>query len=102
MSESLFEFVAAALEQATELAKLEARGTVRIALKEAGLEPRTVTPEQMAVMLTRTMPKELQARGIDRADEVCQGIVTKVKGFRGSGGASPESPEDVFKRLGSR
>ena len=73
MAESLFEFVAAALEQRSGLGKLEARGTLRIALKEAGLEPRTVTPEQMAVMLTRTMPKELKARGIDQADTLCDG-----------------------------
>jgi hypothetical protein len=102
MAESLFEHVAAALEQRSGLGKLEARGTLRIALKEAGLEPRTVTPEQMAVMLTRTMPKELKARGIDQADTLCQGLATSLKGFQGGPGATPESPEDVFKRLGTR
>ena len=70
MSETLFEFVAARLEERSELDRLEARGTVRIALKESGLDPRSVTLEQMAVMLVRAMPKELSARGIQGADEI--------------------------------
>ena len=101
MAESLFEFVAAELESRTDLDKLEARGTVRIALKETGLEPRSVTPEQMSVMLVRAMPKELTSRGVERADEVCRALAAAVKGFRGDPRAPSESPEDVFRRLGS-
>ena len=43
---SAFEWLCTALEESTTLERLEARGTVRIALKEAGLEPRTVAFEQ--------------------------------------------------------
>ncbi|HXK26355.1 MAG TPA: hypothetical protein VMS55_27075 [Myxococcota bacterium] len=102
MAESLFEFVAVRLEEATSLDKLESRGTVRIALKEAGLEPRSVTVEQMAVMLVRAMPKELRSRGVERADEVCGGLVTAVKGFSGGAIDRVETPEDIFRRLGTR
>jgi hypothetical protein len=102
MADSLFEFVAAQLEERTELDKLEARGTLRIALKEAGLEPRSVTADQMAVMLTRAMPKELTARGVERADEICRGLATAVKAFRTDRSPAAESPEDVFRRLGAR
>jgi ABC-type amino acid transport substrate-binding protein len=102
MAESLFEFVATALQQRTHFDKLEARGTVRIALKEAGLDPRSVNAEQMVVMLTRAMPKELQARGVERSEELCQALATAVKGFRSDGAAGQESPEDVFRRLGTR
>ncbi|HVN39828.1 MAG TPA: hypothetical protein VMW19_16820 [Myxococcota bacterium] len=102
MAESLFEFVAARLEEATSLDKLEARGTVRIALKEAGLDPRSVTVEQMAVLLVRAMPKELGSRGIERADEVCRGLVTAVKGFSEVATTRAETPEDIFRRLGTR
>jgi hypothetical protein len=101
MAESLFEFVAARLQERTELDKLEARGTVRIALKEAGLDPRTVTGEQMSVMLLRAMPKELTARGIESADELCRGLAASLKSFEGTGSGA-ESPEDVFRRLGAR
>jgi hypothetical protein len=102
MAESLFEFVAARLEEATSLDKLEARGTVRIALKEAGLDPRSVTVEQMAVMLVRAMPKELGSRGVEGADEVCRGLATAVKGFSEGAAVRTETPEDIFRRLGSR
>lgn len=102
MAESLFEFVAARLEERTELDKLEARGTVRIALKEAGLDARSVDAEQIAVMLARVMPKELASRGVERAEEICQGLAAAVKGFQGGPQARSESPEDVFRRLGAR
>ena len=103
MADTIFEFVAATLQDTTELDKLEARGTVRIGLKEAGLDARGVTKEQMAVMLQRTMPKELASRGVDNADTVCQTLVTALKGFTpADGGRTSESPEDVFRRLGGR
>lgn len=102
MAESLFEFVAARLEDATSLDKLEARGTLRIALKDAGLDPRSVSAEQMSVMLLRAMPTELTARGIESADEVCRGLASGLKSFHGAGAPSAESPEDVFRRLGGR
>lgn len=102
MAETLFEFVAARLEERSELDRLEARGTIRIALKDAGLDPRSVTVEQMSVMLVRAMPKELSARGIQGADEICQGLATAVKAFQGGPKATGETPEDVFRRLGTR
>lgn len=102
MAETIFEFVARKLQETTDLDKLEARGTVRIALKEAGLDARGVTPEQMAVMLQRTMPKELTARGVEQADQACAVLVSALKDFDGGDLPSGESPEDVFRRLGGR
>jgi hypothetical protein len=102
MAESLFEFVCARLQERTELDKLEARGTVRIALKDAGLDPRTVNAEQMSVMLLKAMPKELTARGVEGADEICRGLAAGLKSFQGAAAAGSESPEDVFRRLGAR
>ena len=103
MADTIFEFVAEQLEERTELEKLEARGTVRIALKEAGLDARSVTKEQMAVMLQRTMPPELTSRGVESGDRICQGLASALKDFAPIGGATQgESPEDVFRRLGGR
>ena len=103
MADGLFEFISAKIEERTELNKLEARGTVRIALKEAGLDTRGVTAEQMSVMLEKAMAKELLARGVTDADEVCRGLVRSVKDFDGDQPqSSSESPEDVFRRLGGR
>lgn len=102
MADGLFEFIAAKIEERTDLDKLEARGTLRIALKEAGLEPRSVTLEQMSVMLEKTMPKELVARGVDDADPLCSSLVKSLEGYRGQDASGAESPEDVFRRLGGR
>ena len=100
MAASIFDFVADELERRTDLAKLEARGTVRLALKEAGLDARTVTAEQMAVMLQKVMPGEMRSRGIDAAQSICEGIVTALKAAHPtSGSPDTESPEAIFRRL---
>lgn len=99
MADSLFEFIASRLQAQTDLDQLEARGTVRIALKEAGLDPRNVSVDQASVMLERTLPRELVARGVNDAEGLCRGLVAGLSGFAGDTGAG-ESPEDVFRRLG--
>lgn len=102
MADSLFEFIAAKLQAQTDLDQLEARGTLRIALKEAGLDPRNVTPAQMSVMLEKTMPRELLARGVEGVESLCQGLIAGLKSFQGPSSGGGESPEDVFRRLGGR
>ena len=100
MADSIFDFVAEKLEGCTALEKLEARGTVRIALKEAGLEATSVTGEQLAVVLARVLPGELTSRGIDAAESLCQRIAAGLDRIP----AAPEqedTPEAVFARLGS-
>jgi hypothetical protein len=97
---TIFDFVAEEIEQKTELAKLEARGTVRLALKEAGFEVGGITTEQMAVLLERVMPAELASRGVENAESICSSLAASIKEFRDAveehGSASPES---VFARL---
>jgi hypothetical protein len=98
---SIFDFVAEELESRTELAKLEARGTVRLALKEGGLDARGVTGEQMAVILTKVMPGEMLSRGVENAAETCEGILTALKAHHPAEAAerTAESPEAIFRRL---
>lgn len=98
MAESqAFDFVCDQLEQGTQLDRLAARGTVRLALKQAGLEPGSVTPEQMGVVVERVLPAELSSRGVE-AEAVCAAIRGGLAGL-GSGPAV-ETPDAVFKRLG--
>ncbi len=100
MSESVFEFVASELEQRSGLDNLEARGTLRLALKSSGLTVREVTPEQMAVVLEQVMPRELKMRGIENPESVCEELSQAVKGMNSEAGKSAgTSPEDVFRRL---
>jgi hypothetical protein len=99
--ERLFEFVSGKLEALSSLDKLEARGTVRLGLKAAGLDPRRVTVQQMEVMLQKVLPDELSTRGITEAQAVCEGLIDALKIFAADDAAAEgESPEDVFGRLG--
>ena len=100
MSESTpFEFVCSEIERATSLTSLEARGTVRIALKAAGIEARTATPAQLKVILDKLIPGELKKRGCEDAEGICKGINTKLTAQRFDA-VGNESPEAVFARLG--
>jgi hypothetical protein len=97
---SLFEFVAAELQKRTDLEDLEARGTVRLALKSSGLTAREVTQEQMVVVIDQVMPRELRVRGVEDPEGVCGDLSLAVKGFESENGESNgASPEDVFGRL---
>jgi hypothetical protein len=98
---AVFYWVCDELEKATSLNRLEARGTVRLAMKQAGFEPSSVDSKQMQTILEKLMPAELESRGIDEAAALC----SKLAGALASaelGGAAPggESPEEIFRRLG--
>jgi len=54
-----FDHACETLERKTKLSRLEARGTVRLALKAAGLDAGRVTARQMGVVFERIMPGEL-------------------------------------------
>ena len=94
-----FDWICAALERLTSLDTLEARGTVRLSLKEAGLEARRVGPAQLSVVVGRILGGELRARGIDDADAVCENLVTGLKSLEPAS-SFEETPEEIFKRLG--
>jgi hypothetical protein len=99
-SSSAFEWLCRELEERTSLDRLEARGTVRIALKQAGLQAESVTGGQLAVVLARVLPGELTGRGIEDAENVCQKLADGLREIPGDP-SSHETPEAVFARLGS-
>jgi hypothetical protein len=99
MSDSTsFEFACSELERATSLERLEARGTVRLALKEAGLEAHSVTPDQMAAVMTKVLPKELASRGVEDGESTCASIAAALSDLPDEEVA--DTPEAVFHRLG--
>ena len=67
MAADLFDFTAERLEHHTSLDRLEARGTLRIALKAAGLKAKSVSAAQLCVVFEKLMPDELDA-GTNPAD----------------------------------
>lgn len=97
----VFDWVCAQLQGATSLSELEARGTVRLALKQAGLDARGVTADEMAVVLRKVMPAELAQRGVGGAPGVCERLAARVGAEAGGGdGGAASSVEAVFRRLG--
>jgi hypothetical protein len=97
-SSRAFDFVCEQLEAGTSLDRLEARGTVRLALRQAGLEARSVTPDQMAVVVARILPEELSSRGIENGASLCESIGADLQHLEA--GDLGDTPDAVFQRLG--
>jgi hypothetical protein len=97
---SVFDLVCGELEQRSTLSRLEARGTVRLALKEAGLDPASVGAQQMRVVLEKVLPRELQTRRIADAAGICASLVQRLSGLAPEA-ASGQTPEAIFGRLAS-
>lgn len=98
MNEGLFELLADTLEAQTSLSRLEARGTVRLALREAGLEPGKLTQRYAVAVAEKALPGALQARGIENAGDVCSAIVRAIRASE-DGAEDSHRPETLFERL---
>lgn len=90
----------ASLEELTDLSRLEARGTIRIALKQAGLKAVSVRASEMVVVVRAVLPGELVARGVPDTEAVCERLCEGLSQICDS--PSDETPESIFSRLGGR
>lgn len=95
----VFERAADELESLSRMSRLEARGTLRLALKEAGLIPKTVNAKSMLVVLERILPQLLTRRGVQGAGETCRTISMVVRGLTGESNYEIDTPEKVFARI---
>ena len=96
----VFERVAEELERLSRLSRLEARGTLRIALREAGFMPKSVSPRSMIVVLEKTLPPQLVKRGVREGASICYQIGILVRETMGMESSEGESSERVFARIG--
>lgn len=99
MKESaIFGWVCQALSNCTALSENEARGTVRLVLKDAGLDPKLVNRKQMSVVLTRLLPGALGRLKVQEPKELCVNLEIELQAAELD---SPmlTVPEDVFGRL---
>ena len=93
-----FTHVCEMLEGRTQLDRLQARGTVRLALKQAGLDPVAVSVREMSVVVEKILPGELHARGVASPESVCDALRASLATLpREQVG---ETPDSVFERLG--
>ena len=97
----VFEWAADALDRHSQLSRNEARGIIRLALKEAGIEPKLVNKSQMLVVVQKLLARVLVRVRVEDATEVCRRIADDLKTAEL---ASPilHTPEDIFSRLGRR
>jgi len=101
MAADLFDLAAEKLEGSTEMDRLAARGTLRIALKEAGLDARKLTTPQLRAVFEKLMPKELEARGVTDAAATCQSVMNDIVSAASTADlVTSNSPDEIFKRLG--
>ena len=100
MDTTIFDFAAERLKHHAELDRLAARGTLRIALKAAGLEPNNLTGDQLQVVFEKVMPGELDSRGVSDVPDVCAAVLADLsRAGRAAAVASATSPDDIFRRL---
>ena len=85
------------LESLCDLNRLEARGTLRIAVRTAGFPVDSVSSSDLAAIVRELMPAELEARGINDSRSVCEAVARFLERLRPDG---PEEAGSVFARLG--
>jgi hypothetical protein len=103
MGTQLFECAADKLETLTELDRLEARGTLRIALKEAGLDAKSLTLPHLETVFERVMPEQLKLRAVDDVQAICSAVMKEVRMANvPSAEGTASSADEVFGRLGGR
>ena len=102
MGADLFDVAAEKLESATDLNQLEARGTLRLALKSAGLTAGNVTLAQLRVVFDKVMPAEIENRGVAAAAATCSAVMAEVeRAASDSDDAKATELDRIFRRLGN-
>ncbi len=99
MAADLFDFAAESLEHHTALNRIEARGTLRIALKIAGLTAKSVTAGQLCVVFEKMMPDELEKRGVSTVT-ACNAVIDDLVNSPAPTNEDPATdPDAIFHRL---
>ena len=101
MGKELFDCAAEKLESLTDLDRLEARGTLRIGLKEAGLDAKTLSLPQLEAVFDKVMPQQLKLRAVDDAQAICSSVMKEIRiAGVSSDSQAPRSADEIFGRLG--
>jgi hypothetical protein len=98
---NLFELAADLLERHSELDRLEARGALRLALKDAGLRAEALSSRELDAVLQKLMPERLAKMGVDDGPAVCERVLGEIARAAARVGSTPEADRDrIFRRLG--
>ena len=100
MAADWFDFTAERLEHHTSLDRLEARGTLRLALKTAELNAKSVTAGALCMVFEMVMPDELEKRGVKDAAVVCRAVIDDLVNSPAPTDEAPATDLDaIFHRL---
>jgi hypothetical protein len=91
-----FAWTCAEIARAASLSELVSRGTVRLALKKAGLEPDSVSGPEMTAVLRKILPQELAARAVAGSREICAELAVRITGRSFAG---EDNVVAAFRRL---
>ena len=92
-----FEAVCGELANAEGMDRWTARGTLQLALMDAGLEAASVSATQLGIVVERLLPRQLQSHGGVNVDALCARLRDVLAVL--PGGQEEESAEEVFGRL---
>jgi hypothetical protein len=95
---AVFDFVSEQLERTTNLDRMEARGTLRVVLKQAFFDSKTLNVSQMQMVIDRLLAAHLCRSGVENPESVCQELARNLKA-KGFGPSVAESPDEIFGRL---
>ena len=100
MDATLFDLAAERLEHHTGFYRLAARGTLRLALKTAGLNAKSVTGGQLCVVFEKVMPGELENRGVSDAEVASSKVIDDLVNAQTLPDLASSTPlDEIFGRL---
>ncbi len=90
----VFEKAGEILERHTGFNKIQSRGTIRLLLKDAGLNPRTVEKDDMMGVVEARLGGELEKRGVADCGAIVQRVTDDI-----NNATFAESAYDIFSKI---
>ncbi|MFO0569686.1 MAG: hypothetical protein U0263_28815 [Polyangiaceae bacterium] len=97
MGSRAFDWLGDELAELSGMSRIEARGTLRLLLKDLGLDPATVTATQLHVVVLRLLAPALEKRKVERADELARALAAELARLPAEHAA--DGAYEVFARL---
>jgi len=101
-SSAVFEWACELLERESGMTRIQARGTMRLVLSDAGLDVSTLTAGQLRVVASKLLAPALKARAILDPERISERMTIVPPDLEAAPASQRESPESIFKRLGRR
>ena len=95
---SAFEAVCTELAGFPNMDRWTARGTLQLALMDAGLEAANASAAQLLIVVERLLPRQLQSHGGADVTAICTRLRDVLSVMPES---KSDSPEAVFARMGT-